>query len=76
MIGCPKLDDGEYYVEKLADIFTTARPRSVTILRMEVPCCGGLLRIAEAARQASGLDVPIRHVTVGINGTVLDEGNL
>jgi Pyruvate/2-oxoacid:ferredoxin oxidoreductase delta subunit len=76
VIGCPKLDDGEYYVQKLSDILTTAHPQSVTILRMEVPCCGGLLRIAEAARQASGVGVPLRQVTVGINGTVLDEGNL
>ena len=54
LIGCPKLDDTGAYVEKLADILSTAQIRGLSIVRMEVPCCAGLMRIAEAAQQRAG----------------------
>jgi Fe-S-cluster-containing hydrogenase component 2 len=72
LIACPKLDDGEFYVQKLAEIFRTARPRSVTVLHMEVPCCTGLLRIAEAAASLAGADAPLQSVVLSIRGAVLD----
>ncbi len=54
IIGCPKLDDPAFYVEKLTEIFKRSGVKSVTVLHMEVPCCFGLRRIAEAALEASG----------------------
>ena len=72
LIGCPKLDDGQAYVEKLAAILATSDVRSVTIIHMEVPCCTGLVRIAEAAVQRSGRNVPLKDVTISIHGQVID----
>jgi Pyruvate/2-oxoacid:ferredoxin oxidoreductase delta subunit len=71
VIGCPKLDDGQQYVEKLAAILSASGARSLTVVHMEVPCCTGLVRIAEAAKQAAGSDVPLRDVTISIRGEVL-----
>lgn len=71
VIGCPKLDDGQQYVEKLAAILTTSSPKSLTVIHMEVPCCTGLVRIAQAARQTAGSDIPLRDVTISIRGEVL-----
>jgi Pyruvate/2-oxoacid:ferredoxin oxidoreductase delta subunit len=68
LIACPKLDDVGPYVEKLAQIFQTAQPKSLTIVRMEVPCCGGLARAAAQAQEMAGSRVPIREVIVGIQG--------
>ena len=73
VVGCPKLDDAEYYAEKLATILKAARPPSLTVVHMEVPCCSGLTRVAEAAREAAGVDVPLHDVTVSIEGEVVDE---
>jgi len=72
-VGCPKLDDGEFYVAKLAEIIRQSRIRSITVARMEVPCCGGLVAIADAAIRQSGADVPLRTVVIGIQGDVLRE---
>ena len=70
IIGCPKLD-GVDYTEKLAQIVALNSIRSVTMLRMEVPCCGGLERAARAAVQASGKQLPVRVVTISTDGRVL-----
>ncbi|HYW78381.1 MAG TPA: 4Fe-4S binding protein [Thermoguttaceae bacterium] len=71
VIGCPKLDDTNSYVEKLAAILTASNIKSLTVVHMEVPCCTGLLRIAEAARQVSGLKTPLEDVTVSIRGRIV-----
>jgi len=71
VIGCPKLDDPQSYVDKLAEIFRQASVRSLTILHMEVPCCTGLCGIAKAALDVSGVPVPVSEVTVSVNGDVL-----
>jgi ferredoxin len=68
LIACPKLDDASAYVEKLADILSRAQIRSLSIVRMEVPCCAGLTRIAKAAGQRSGCTVPIEEIVIGIQG--------
>ncbi len=70
-IGCPKLDDAQAYVEKLAQIIATAHPKSITIVNMEVPCCFGLVRIAQLAVEQSGQDVPCKTVTMSIKGDKL-----
>ena len=71
LVGCPKLDDVDYS-EKLTEIFTANDIRSVTLVRMEVPCCGGMERAVKAAIENSGkqLDLPVH--TISIKGELLD----
>ena len=71
MIGCPKLDEGDY-AEKLTEIIRLNEIREVTIVRMEVPCCGGLQRAAETALRESGKFLPWQVVTLGRDGTIQD----
>ena len=73
VVGCPKLDDASFYVEKLAEILKQSSVKSLTVVHMEVPCCHGLTRIANAALAVSGRDVPCGDVTIGVGGEVLDE---
>lgn len=70
IIGCPKLDDVDY-TEKLTAIIRDNDIKSVTIARMEVPCCGGLQRAAENALRASGKFIPWQVVTISRDGRVL-----
>ncbi len=67
LIGCPKLDDVDY-AEKLTRIFLLNDIRSVTLLRMEVPCCGGLANAVSRALAASGKDIPLEIRIVSIDG--------
>ena len=71
IIGCPKLDDVDYSA-KLTAIIRDNDIKSVTIVRMEVPCCGGLQRAAENALRASGKFIPWQVVTVSRDGRILD----
>lgn len=71
IIGCPKLDDIDY-AEKLTDIICDNDIKSVTIVRMEVPCCGGMQRAAETALQASGKFIPWQVVTISRDGRILE----
>jgi ABC-2 type transport system ATP-binding protein len=71
IIGCPKLDDIDY-TEKLTAIIRSNNIQSVTIVRMEVPCCGGLQRATENALQASGKFIPWQVVTISRDGRILD----
>jgi NAD-dependent dihydropyrimidine dehydrogenase PreA subunit len=72
-IACPKLDEVEPYVNKLAEIFASNTIRSITIARMEVPCCGGLVRIVQAALAMAGKEIPVKVVVMGIRGVVKGE---
>lgn len=74
LIGCPKLDDVDYS-EKLTEIIRLNDIQSVTIVRMEVPCCGGLEYAAKQALQASGKFIPWNVVTISTNGIILDQEN-
>lgn len=71
LIGCPKLD-GADYSEKLTEIIKNNDIRSVTILRMEVPCCGGLEMAVKKALQNSGKFLPWQVVTISTEGQILD----
>ena len=71
LIGCPKLDAVDY-TEKLTEIIKHNDFKSLTIVRMEVPCCGGLEHAATEALKASGKFIPWQVVTIGINGTIKD----
>ena len=72
LIGCPKLD-GVDYSEKLTEILRQNDIRSVTVLRMEVPCCGGLEFAVKKALQDSGKMIPWRVVTVSCDGELLED---
>jgi len=67
-IGCPKFDDVEGYVEKLAQIFKMNKIKSITVAIMEVPCCGGLSLAVDEALKKSGKDIPLIKETVTISG--------
>ena len=71
LVGCPKLD-GVDYAEKLTAILRDNDIRDVTIVRMEVPCCGGLEMAAKTAIQASGKFLPWQVVTISTDGRILD----
>lgn len=71
LIGCPKLDEGDY-AEKLTAILSNNNIKSVTVVRMEVPCCGGIENAVKRALQASGKFIPWQVVTVSTDGRILD----
>jgi len=68
IIACPKLDNFEAHLARLTDILKGAAPRSLTVLHMEVPCCFGLVHVAEQAIRASGQKIPLHDITIGVHG--------
>lgn len=73
-IACPKLDSNkESYVEKLTAMITRSNINTLNVVMMEVPCCSGLLQMAQMARQQSGMNIPIKKSIVGIQGNILTE---
>ena len=71
LVGCTKLDDVDYS-EKLARIFMCNDIKSITVARMEVPCCGGIEHAVKKALQASGKFIPWQVTTISIDGRILD----
>ena len=72
LIGCPKLDDAAHYAEKLAAILGRNDVRSLTVAHMEVPCCFGLMALAQDAAARSGRHVSIEEDTVSVRGEIKD----
>jgi predicted transcriptional regulator len=73
-IACPKLDHGtDIYVEKLTSMIDIARVNTITVMMMEVPCCGGLLQMVRAALAKSLRKVPVKQMVTGISGEILTE---
>jgi len=70
VVGCPKLDDAQYYREKLTEIFKTNSLKSITVPYMEVPCCFGLVKAVEDALLASKKLIPLKKVKIGIRGEI------
>ena len=68
VIGCPKLDEQGAFLDKLSLLFRDAKPRSVTVVVMEVPCCSGLVQMVQEAIRRSGMDIPLETHVVGIDG--------
>jgi NAD-dependent dihydropyrimidine dehydrogenase PreA subunit len=68
LVGCPKLDDNSFYQEKLTELFRVSSIKSITVLRMEVPCCGGIVMAARQALAASGKNIAFHEVTITIQG--------
>jgi len=73
-IACPKLDHGsEIYIDKLVSLIDNAKVNTITVMMMEVPCCGGLLQMVKTALTKASRKVPVKRTIVGINGEVLQE---
>ena len=73
LIGCPKLDDAMQYVEKFSEIFSNISIRSVSCLRMEVPCCGGMTMVLKEAIKRSGKNIPLNETVIGVKGDLVGE---
>jgi hypothetical protein len=73
-IACPKLDEGQdVYVEKIKSWIDDAKINTLTVLIMQVPCCRGLLALAQQAAQKATRKVPVKYVVVGLQGDILEE---
>ncbi len=72
-VACPKLDDIQPHLEKLTNILRCSHIRSIKVLRMEVPCCSGLTRLAQAALQASGKKIPLHETIISISGQLKEQ---
>lgn len=75
LVGCPKLDDAEFYKKKITEILKQNPVRSITCAHLEVPCCFGLVNLIKAAIAASGKDIPFNAVTIGIKGEIYQGGD-
>ncbi len=76
MVGCPKFDDNQEYIQRFADIFKTANIKGITVVVMEVPCCQGLPVIANKAMELAGKKIPIDQVIIGRRGEILGRERL
>lgn len=69
-VACPKLDNTQSYVEKLAQILSYNDIKTIVVARMEVPCCGGIVNLIRQALELSGKNIPLREVTITVDGQV------
>ena len=73
-IACPKLDSNkESYIQKLTSMISDTKINSLTVVMMEVPCCGGLLQMTQAARSNAGRNIPIKQAVISLQGEVIEE---
>ena len=70
IIGCPKLDDNQYNTDKIAEILSKNTIKSITVVRMEVPCCGGMIQAVRAAMLKAQCIVPYSEVTISTDGRI------
>jgi len=73
LIGCPKLDGAQFYVEKFAEIFAENGIKSLECVRMEVPCCGGMTAVLAEAMRKAGRKIPFKEITIGVRGDLVGE---
>jgi NAD-dependent dihydropyrimidine dehydrogenase PreA subunit len=76
LMGCPKFDDAPAYVQKFKEIFETAHPRSVTMVIMEVPCCGNMRNIVAEALKLSGREIKFSEAVIGVRGEIVARRDL
>jgi Fe-S-cluster-containing hydrogenase component 2 len=76
MVGCPKFDDAQEYVQKFADIFKTADIKDVTVVVMEVPCCQGLPVIITKGMELAGKSIPVEQIIISTRGEILEKERL
>ncbi len=72
LIACPKLDNFDAHLQKLTQIIGQSGVKSLTVVHMEVPCCFGIVQMAQEAVRTSGRDIPFKDVTVGVQGDILE----
>ena len=70
LVACPKLDNFQAHLKKLTDILCHSEVKSLTVVHMEVPCCSGLVHMANQAIQLSGKEIPFKEITIGMKGDV------
>ena len=70
VIACPKLDEADVYIEKLSEIFRVNNLKGITVAHMEVPCCFGLNEIVSKALKLSGTKIPLKEITINIQGGI------
>ena len=70
VIACPKLDETDEYVEKIAELLKNNTVYSLTVVIMEVPCCSGLFQIVQEAVELSGTKIPVKRIVIGLDGTI------
>jgi NAD-dependent dihydropyrimidine dehydrogenase PreA subunit len=76
MVGCPKFDDAQGYIEKFAQIFSNASVKSVTVVVMEVPCCAGLPMIVKRGMQLASKSIPMEQIIISARGEILKKEKL
>lgn len=76
LLGCPKFDEVQDYLDKFADILSRGDISSITVLSMEVPCCSGLLGIVRKAREVAEVDIEIKNIVLSLQGQVKHEQNI
>jgi hypothetical protein len=72
MMGCPKFDNVQEYIDKFADIFRTADIKRITSVVMEVPCCSGLPGILTKAMEKAGVDIPLEQLVISSRGNIIE----
>jgi hypothetical protein len=73
VIACPKLDDTEFYLDKLTQMFKLSDIKSVTVVHMEVPCCSGIVHLTKQALANANKQIPAKEITIGLRGDVKGE---
>ncbi len=76
LVGCPKLDDAQEYIQKFAEIFGAAEIKSITVVVMEVPCCHGMPIIIEKGLELAGKKIPVEKVVISARGEILERKKL
>ena len=76
LVACPKLDDFGAHLARLSEILKAAKPKSITIAHMEVPCCSGLVVMAKQAMKDSGIFIPLDEITVNVKGEIKNRSKI
>jgi Fe-S-cluster-containing hydrogenase component 2 len=71
LMGCPKFDDQQLYVDRFTELLSTRKVQSISILIMEVPCCAAMLQIVKKAYSQAGANLPVQQIVISTQGTVL-----
>jgi ferredoxin len=73
LMGCPKFDDAQEYIQKFAEIFKVANVQSITVLDMEVPCCSALPTIVRRGMASAGKEIPLQEIVIGRRGNIIKQ---
>lgn len=73
LIGCPKLDDAQAYIDKISQLIVANEPKSISAIYMEVPCCGGLVRLISHAIEHAKVNITLKLIKISIGGKIIDK---